>query len=91
MYTGWLCPRCGRVNAPHINYCDCRVVSDEHKLYSEAMWTEARYHLAKMRTRHTAFPNQFSEYEKHALNVLKVRFDDGERTQELYDAIMGLD
>jgi len=23
--TGWVCPRCGRVNAPHIDQCPCRL------------------------------------------------------------------
>jgi hypothetical protein len=21
---GWLCPRCGRVWAPHVDFCDCK-------------------------------------------------------------------
>lgn len=25
MNTGWICPRCGRVNAPFTSYCDCSV------------------------------------------------------------------
>ena len=24
MQEGWLCPRCGRVNAPFVNYCECK-------------------------------------------------------------------
>jgi len=24
-WTGWVCPRCGRVNAPHIDQCPCRL------------------------------------------------------------------
>ena len=29
MNEGWICPRCGRVNAPFMPYCDCKVsVSD---------------------------------------------------------------
>ena len=22
-YTGWICPRCNTVNAPHVNQCTC--------------------------------------------------------------------
>lgn len=24
MKEGWICPRCGKVNAPFIGWCDCR-------------------------------------------------------------------
>lgn len=24
MPTGWVCPRCGRVNAPHVDQCVCK-------------------------------------------------------------------
>lgn len=24
MQEGWLCPRCGRINAPFVNYCECK-------------------------------------------------------------------
>lgn len=27
MKEGWICPRCGKVNAPFIGWCDCK--SDE--------------------------------------------------------------
>lgn len=27
MKEGWICPRCGKVNAPVIGWCDCK--SDE--------------------------------------------------------------
>ena len=23
MNEGWLCPRCGIINAPHVNHCEC--------------------------------------------------------------------
>jgi len=23
-HTGWICARCSRANAPHVNHCDCR-------------------------------------------------------------------
>lgn len=26
MKEGWLCPRCGRINAPFAMYCDCKNV-----------------------------------------------------------------
>ena len=32
---GWICPKCGRVHAPHINTCPC----SEHKDY----WTQPIY------------------------------------------------
>ena len=32
---GWICPECGRVNAPHIDTCPC----SEHKDY----WTQPIY------------------------------------------------
>jgi uncharacterized OB-fold protein len=22
--VGWICPRCGQVNAPHVDKCDCQ-------------------------------------------------------------------
>lgn len=25
MKEGWICPRCGRVNAPFTPYCDCKL------------------------------------------------------------------
>lgn len=29
MNEGWICPRCGRVNAPFTSYCDCKTnISD---------------------------------------------------------------
>lgn len=24
MKEGWICPRCGKVNAPFMSYCDCK-------------------------------------------------------------------
>ena len=24
MNEGWICPRCGRVNAPFVTYCECK-------------------------------------------------------------------
>lgn len=24
MKEGWICPRCGKVNAPFIGWCDCK-------------------------------------------------------------------
>lgn len=32
---GWICPKCGRVNAPHIDACPCA----EHKDY----WNQPNY------------------------------------------------
>lgn len=26
IFSGWLCPRCGAVNAPWINQCNCHLV-----------------------------------------------------------------
>ena len=25
MKEGWICPRCGKVNAPFIGWCDCKL------------------------------------------------------------------
>lgn len=35
MKEGWLCPRCGRINAPFTMYCDCKEHHDNNaKVYS---------------------------------------------------------
>lgn len=26
--SGWVCPKCGRVNAPHINQCPCSLAEE---------------------------------------------------------------
>ena len=31
MQEGWLCPRCGRINAPFVNYCGCKADDKQDK------------------------------------------------------------
>lgn len=30
MQEGWICPRCGKVNAPFIGSCDCKPVASNY-------------------------------------------------------------
>ena len=35
MKEGWICPRCGKVNAPFIGWCDCKPDEDMSNADSE--------------------------------------------------------
>lgn len=63
-------------------------MSNEHKLYQEAMWKEAEDYLNMLIAEDTAIGLAGYFGLQLTLLPLKKRFDDGERTIELYDEIM---
>jgi hypothetical protein len=34
MNTGWICPRCNKVNAPHVSQCDCTKTKESEMVFA---------------------------------------------------------
>lgn len=70
MNTGWLCPRCGRINAPFVCHCDCQeefrsnITTGEcnHQWELSGMNTGGSHYTCKLCGAHKDVPIKLGEY-----------------------------
>ena len=77
MQEGWLCPRCGRINAPFVTYCGCKADDKQDKSEEIAKaWKEKKVLEKVLNDISTTIPerngifidksSRFSSFSKHS-------------------------